>query len=61
MAIPFAIPCRVLAVSRSGDDEWRRRSLSERAQRGASLTAQIREFHVGHHASDGSPRVFRER
>ena len=50
----------MLAVSRSGDYEWRRRPVSERAKRRESLTAQIREFHVGHHASDGSPRVFRE-
>ena len=34
--------------------------MSERAKRRESLTAQIREFHVGHHASYGSPRVFRE-
>jgi putative transposase len=58
---PIAIPCRVLAVSRSGDYEWRRRPVSERAQRRASLTARIRELHVGHHASHGSPRVHRER
>lgn len=57
---PIAIQCRVLAVSRSGYYEWRRRPVSERALRRASLTAQIREFHVGHHASYGSPRVFRE-
>lgn len=57
---PIAIQCRVLVVSRSGYYEWRRRPVSERAQRRASLTAQIREFHVGHHASYGSPRVFRE-
>jgi transposase InsO family protein len=57
---PIAIQCRVLAVSRSGYYEWRRRPVSERAQRRASLTAQIRKFHVGHHASYGSPRVFRE-
>lgn len=57
---PIAIQCRVLAVSRSGYYEWRRRPVSDRAQRRASLTAQIREFHVGHHASYGSPRVFRE-
>ena len=57
---PIAIQCRVLAVSRSGYYEWRRRPVSERAQRRASLTTQIREFHVGHHASYGSPRVFRE-
>ena len=57
---PIAIQCRVLAVSRSGYYEWRRRPVSERAQRRESLTAQIREFHVGHHASYGSPRVHRE-
>ena len=57
---PIAIQCRVLAVARSGYYEWRRRPVSERAQRRASLTAQIREFHVGHHASYGSPRVHRE-
>jgi transposase InsO family protein len=57
---PIAIQCRVLAVSRSGYYEWRRRPVSARAQRRASLTAQIREFHVGHHASYGSPRVHRE-
>ena len=57
---PIAIQCRVLAVSRSGYYEWRRRPVSERAKRRESLTAQIREFHVGHHASYGSPRVFRE-
>lgn len=57
---PIAIPCRVLAVSRSGYYEWRRRPVSERAKRRESLTAQIREFHVGHHASYGSPRVFQE-
>ena len=57
---PIASQCRVLAVSRSGYYEWRRRPVSERAKRRESLTAQIREFHVGHHASYGSPRVFRE-
>lgn len=57
---PIAIQCRVLAVSRSGYYEWRRRPVSERAQRRESLTAQIREFHVGPHASYGSPRVHRE-
>jgi transposase InsO family protein len=34
--------------------------MSERAQRRESLTAQIREFHVGHQASYGSPRVHQE-
>jgi transposase InsO family protein len=57
---PIAIQCRVLAVSRGGYYEWRRRPVSARAQRRASLTAQIREFHVGHHASYGSPRVHQE-
>jgi transposase InsO family protein len=57
---PIAIQCRVLAVSRSGYYKWRRRPVSERAKRRESLTAQIRKFHVGHHASYGSPRVFRE-
>ena len=57
---PIAIQCRVLAVSRSGYCEWRRRPMSERAQRRESLTAQIREFHVGHQASYGSPRVHQE-
>ena len=44
---PIAIPCRVLAVSRSGYDQWRRRPVSERAKRRESLTAPIREFHGG--------------
>ena len=57
---PIAIQCRVLAVSRSGYYEWRRRPASECAKRRESLTAQIRKFHVSHHASYGSPRVFRE-
>lgn len=57
---PIAIQCRVLAVSRSGYYQWRRRPVSERVKRRESLTAQIREFHVGHHASYGSPRVHRE-
>ena len=57
---PIAIQCRVLAVSRSGYCEWRRRPKSERAQRRESLTVQIRKFHVGHQASYGSPRVHQE-
>lgn len=59
-AWPIAIQSRGLAVSRSGYYHWRRRPVSERAKRYASLTAQIREFHVGHHASYGLPRVHRE-
>ena len=57
---PIAIQCRVLAVSRSGYYEWRRRPVSERVKRRESLTAAIRKFHVGHHESYGSPRVHRE-
>ena len=59
-AWPITIQCRVLTVTRSGYYEWRRRPVSEQAQRRESLTAQIREFHVGHHASYGSPRVHQE-
>ena len=57
---PIAIQCRVLAVSRSGYYEWRRRPVSERAQRRESLTAAVRKIHVGHRQSYGSPRVHRE-
>lgn len=45
-AWPIAIQCRVLAVSRSGYYEWRRRPMSERAKRRASLTAKIRKIHA---------------
>ena len=57
---PIVMQCDVLQVSRSGYYEWRRRPVSERAQRRESWTAQIREFHVGYHASYGSPRVHQE-
>ena len=57
---PIAIQCRVLAVSRSGYYEWRRRPVRERAQRRESLTAAVRKIHVGHRQSYGSPRVHRE-
>ena len=57
---PIVIQCRVLAVSRSGYYQWRRRPVSARTQRRASLMAEIRKLHVGHRQSYGSPRVFRE-
>ena len=57
---PIAIQCRVLAVSRSGYSEWRRRPVSDRAQRRASLTEKVRKIHAASRATYGSPRVHRD-
>lgn len=57
---PIAIQCRVLAVSRSGYYEWRRRPLSERAKRRASLMVKVREVHAASRETYGSPRVHRD-
>ena len=57
---PVAIQCGVLAVSRSGYYEWRRRPVSQRAVRRESLTAEVRQIHAASRENYGSPRVHRE-
>ncbi len=58
---PVAIQCRVLDVSRSGYYAWRKRPVSQAAQRREELTTQIRQIHErAHHGCYGSPRVHRQ-
>lgn len=55
---PVEMMCRVLAVSRSGYFAWRSRPPSNRRQRAAELTEQIRTLHAQHRRVYGSPRVY---
>jgi putative transposase len=54
---PIATLCRVLGVSRSGYHAWRQRAPSQRAQRDAVVTAQLRGFHLRSHSTYGAPRL----
>ena len=51
--------CRLLAVSRSGYLQWRRRPPSARAQANARLDAQVAAIHAASKRSYGRPRIVR--
>ena len=51
--------CRLLAVSRTGYLQWRRRPPSERAQANARLDAQVAAMHAASKRSYGRPRIVR--
>nr|WP_233616090.1 IS3 family transposase [Actinomadura harenae] len=59
-AVPVAVACRVLGVSRSGYADWLGRPASVRQQRNDDLLKQIREVQVESRGSYGSPRVHAE-
>ena len=55
---PAMIQCRVLNVSRSGYYAWRKRPMSESAQRRDALTKRIQEIHATkYHDVYGAPRL----
>ena len=56
----IVIPCVVLAVFRSGYNEWRKRSVSVTATRRAALTEEVRELHRLSRESYGAIRVQRK-
>jgi putative transposase len=58
--IPVAVACRVLAVSRSGFDDWSTRSVSGRDYADAVLANTIREIHAASRGTYGAPRVHSE-
>ena len=49
--------CRLLAVSRTGFLQWRRRPPSARAQANARLDAQVAALHAASKSSYGRPRI----
>ena len=49
--------CRLLAVSRTGFLQWRRRPPSARAQANARLDAQVAALHAASNGSYGRPRI----
>jgi putative transposase len=49
--------CRLLAVSRTGFLQWRRRPPSARAQANARLDAQVAALHAASKGSYGRPRI----
>ena len=51
--------CRLLAVSRTGYLQWRRRAPSARAQANARLDAQVAAMHAASKGSYGRPRIVR--
>jgi transposase InsO family protein len=51
--------CRLLAVSRTGYLQWRRRPPSARAQANARLDAQVAAMHAASKGSYGRPRIVR--
>jgi transposase InsO family protein len=51
--------CRLLAVSRTGYLQWRRRPPSARAQANARLDAQVAAMHTASKRSYGRPRIVR--
>lgn len=57
---PIRLPCRCLAVSRSGHYVWRRRPLSARARQGARLKVEIAASHSASRRTYGSPRIERD-
>ena len=57
---PIATMCRVLGVSSSGYYAWAKRRPSRRAQRDATLTAEIHAAHAASRGTYGAPRVHAE-
>jgi transposase InsO family protein len=57
---PIEVMCRVLAVSRSGYYAWRRRPMSARRCRCATLLESIRQAHRESRGIYGSPRIHRD-
>ncbi|WP_084602964.1 IS3 family transposase [Rubritepida flocculans] len=51
---------RVLRVSASGYDAWRRRPASAHATSDAALLRRIRTIHAASHGTNGAPRVHAE-
>ena len=49
--------CRLLAVSRTGFLQWRRRPPSARAQANARLDTQVAALHAASKSSYGRPRI----
>ena len=56
----IATMARVLGVSTSGYDAWRRRPPSARAQADADLTARVQAIHTRSRGTYGAPRVHAE-
>ena len=54
---PVARMCRTLAVSRSGDCQWRARPESERSKANSALDAQVAAPHAGSGPTFGRPRI----
>jgi putative transposase len=52
--------CRLLAVSRTGYGQWRRRPPSRRATANAALDARVAAIHRGSDRSYGRPRIVRQ-
>jgi len=56
-AIPHALSCRALGVSRSWFYKWRGGALPPRAQRRQQLTAEVVRLFGLHEGRYGSPRI----
>jgi putative transposase len=57
---PVSVLCEALEVSVSGYCDWRKRSMSKRAQADAELTGQIQAVYSANRKVYGSPRVHAE-
>lgn len=57
---PIEVMCRVLQVSRSGYYAWRRRPMSCRKSRQATLLEEIRQSHRESRGIYGAPRIHRD-
>ena len=57
---PVVARCRVLDVSESGFDAWRKRPACQRSREDAQLTQEIRQVFDQHQGRYGSPRIYRE-
>lgn len=57
---PVEVMCRVLHVSRSGYYAWRRRPMSSRQCRQATLLEEIRQAHHESRGIYGAPRIHRD-